>query len=344
MFYTGYVGTSFQIIEKGEGELVVKGRPGENEDMKFPAVDYIPCQFCCGFIRKNDYKKHLILSCCTKPSGQMKFDVTFPINSKIMLAPFVKASRVARREIYDEILLGMRTTEKTPDIRNMCKNDLLLKEFGLAHLDDEYPNEDEKRKKKELVKSQCRLVGVVLKRLNESQIEKLDLSSFISGEYFEEVVKNLEALSEECKSPSVAEKLGLYFHQICLLKLSMAIEAGDDKLIGEAADFKRMQETYWNPCGMDTTGDGVENLTIDIVSLKIILQEKIDEAMKNKRPTPEIWMSVAERVLAQICLINKADNTSLVEAEIANFLDPTSLEDIDFLNVPMKVLSSRLVF
>jgi hypothetical protein len=47
---------NMNMLETGEGELVVVRWPGQ--DVRCNAEDFLPCEFCLGFMRRRDLWKH----------------------------------------------------------------------------------------------------------------------------------------------------------------------------------------------------------------------------------------------------------------------------------------------
>jgi hypothetical protein len=56
---------NMKVLETGDGDLIVVRRPGEDKSCSIH--DFLPCEFCLGFMKRWDLWKHQ-LSCEFKPS------------------------------------------------------------------------------------------------------------------------------------------------------------------------------------------------------------------------------------------------------------------------------------
>ncbi|XP_052268545.1 uncharacterized protein LOC127869927 [Dreissena polymorpha] len=78
-----------QVIERGEGELVVARRPNSKQKEKYSSADYLPCEYCLGFYNKDTLWLH-VNNCCLKPKNKQPSTKNFRRDAKAMLFPFMK--------------------------------------------------------------------------------------------------------------------------------------------------------------------------------------------------------------------------------------------------------------
>ena len=76
---------NMSVLETGEGDLIVIRRPSPGEACT--ADDFQPCQYCLGFIRRQDLWKH-VASCQFKPAYKqaVKYEKV-QMNAKMMIMP-----------------------------------------------------------------------------------------------------------------------------------------------------------------------------------------------------------------------------------------------------------------
>ena len=234
-----------QVIEKGEGELVVARRPSAKNRSKYSSENFLPCEFCLGFYLK-EHLWHHVSKCLLKPLGKAA-SANFCRNAKVLLSPFLKPLSEEEASL-ETFFNGMKETRANPGIVGICKNDPLIAEFAKSMLQRLGEVGEQRIKDTDNARTKVRTVGRLLKKLNDKNdlSTPSPLSTFISGKQFARVVDATKALALECDSPQLALTLGHYVKHIGLLKVNLGIQEDNEECVKEARNFSELYQAHWN--------------------------------------------------------------------------------------------------
>ncbi|XP_074652770.1 uncharacterized protein LOC141907100 [Tubulanus polymorphus] len=316
-----------KVIKEGHGTLVVVRRPNKT-DKPPNAVDYVPCEFCKGFFYKGCLSEHAT-RCHFKPMAKQP-DINYIRTSRNMLSPFVP--RIDEDTVALNLIFSrMRETVANPGIPGICEKDELIGEFALSLYSRLGTAKEQRRKDLANLRTKVRLLGMLLKALNENNGEEnwISLSSYLRGPHFHQIVKCVKKLALEKDSPSVAINLGIYIKHCIVLKMSMGIFEGDKIMQEEGRDFEVVYRAHWN-----NTVSCVANRRIklrklnqgnthpvadDLVVFKDWLDSEIDKALMIHEPTSKQWKHLAYAVLVRIVLFNRRRISEVEEMIMSDF-------------------------
>ena len=163
------------VLETGDGEFIVVRRPGEEETCSID--DFLPCEFCLGFMKRWDLWKHQ-LTCESKPTSmENNGKQQVQLKAKLMLASSITGSNNKK---LNKIVSAM----KNYSISKIVRQDGLIKEFGLMLIEkqggkDAHFTSQKMRELARLVKGLMLVEG----RRNSQ------LSDFLKPEKFDTIVE-----------------------------------------------------------------------------------------------------------------------------------------------------------
>ncbi|CAB4044042.1 Hypothetical predicted protein [Paramuricea clavata] len=121
-----------KILEIGGDELIVVRRPAEDETCTID--DFLPCEFCLGFMKRWDLWKHQ-LACEFNPKPQNEHgNQQVQLKAKLMLAPTITGSE-------DEKLNRILSVMKNDPITKTVQKDPLIKAFGSVMIEKSGPKD-----------------------------------------------------------------------------------------------------------------------------------------------------------------------------------------------------------
>ena len=233
----------FQVIQEGEGELVVARRPSGKNQNTYAAENFLPCEYCLAFYMKDTLWLH-INSCLLKPKEKQP-SANYVRDAKVMLTPFLPDVTEEDAQL-ESFFNGMKETTANPGIPCICKNDLLIKEFSKSMLLRLGEKSEQRIKDIDNVRTKVRTVGRLLKELNETKEAALPLSDYITGRNFGLVTNATKSLALKSDSPQVALTLGHYIKHVALLKISVGIQEDNSDYIKEGRNFQELYQCHWN--------------------------------------------------------------------------------------------------
>ena len=95
---------NMKMLETGDGDLIVVRRPGEGESCSIH--DFLPCEFCLGFMKRWDLWKHQ-QACEYRPCTEANTGVNthVQLKAKLMLTPSITGSD---NERLNKIIAAMK--------------------------------------------------------------------------------------------------------------------------------------------------------------------------------------------------------------------------------------------
>jgi hypothetical protein len=104
------------------------------------------------------------------------------------MSPFMPSPACEEDAEVDDLMDRMKETTSNSGIREICKADPLIREFGRSLVGRLGTNIEQDGKDNDNIRSKLRHVGRLLKCLNESEAEPKELSFYLSGTHFKKVV------------------------------------------------------------------------------------------------------------------------------------------------------------
>ena len=304
---------NMKILEIGGGELIVVRRPAEDETCTID--DFLPCEFCLGFMKRWDLWKHQ-LACEFNPKpenehGNGKQQVQ--LKAKLMLAPTITGSE-------DEQLNRIISVMKHDPITKIVQKDPLIKAFGSFMI------EKSGLKDGQFISQKMRELGRLVEGLMSVEENKnVQLSEFIKPEKFDTVVTavrniagfNSENNKLEVSIPSLALKVGYSIQKCASILSGQALRTKDDLALKDSKNFQKLMRSEWE-CrvshhSLATLHErkfnkvDVPPLAEDVTHLKNFVEQKIEEESKNLKASPTLksWTSLAKLLLVRIVMLNK---------------------------------------
>ncbi|KAJ8320563.1 hypothetical protein KUTeg_002150 [Tegillarca granosa] len=350
--YEGNYIHNLQVLKKGMGELIVIRRPSFESKTTVSALDYIPCEFCKGFVKEEALWMH-VKNCAFRPAV-MEAEKNYVRNGRMMIEPFITTVT----SDFEIVLNKMKETTQCPGVKEICSGDHLIKQFGQALYDKLGTVSEQRISDPDNIRTKMRAVGRLLSKMNENKPQPLPLSSYITGKGFLTVVNSVKELSIEADAPSLAIRLGNYLKQIALIKNSLGIMSEDDLMKKEASDFKDLFDAHWNS-KVSSVANRRQKLrslnkkieipsTSDLMKLKDFLISNINECLKNTKPTYDEWVWMAQLLIVRIVLFNKRRINEVAELKISDYEERVSdtnfeiSEVLDSLDVSERALAKRM--
>ena len=172
-------------------------RPNALNKQKYESYKFLPCEFCLGFYFEDLLWLHQ-QSCKLRPK-QTQPSTNCVRDARTIIAPFIQDISHEDAKL-EQMFDGMKETSANPGIPNLCKNDLLIREFAkslLCRLGDE---SEQRQKDVDNVPTKVRTVGRLLQELNSTHGQK-SMAEYISPQNFFHVVEATKSLSLKTQSP-----------------------------------------------------------------------------------------------------------------------------------------------
>ena len=176
-----------QVIQSGVGCLIVARRPQEQQSNVHDASKYLPCEFCYGFYRRDCLAAHA-KQCIVRPKDSPA--PNYIRNGTVMLAPFMNTDSDEMASFFDK----MKETVENPGLRELCRKDKLIYDFAKAQLERIRDKSEQRLKAESNVSTKVRTVGRLLVRLNKDDNTSNELSFYITGKQFQNVVDGVKKL------------------------------------------------------------------------------------------------------------------------------------------------------
>ena len=299
-------------LETGEGELIVVRRPGEGESCTIS--DFLPCEYCLGFMKKWDLWKHQ-QSCEFKTGSECDRSGKQCVQqkAKLILAP---ATTGTNNVSLNRVLCSM----KCDSISDIVKRDQLIKAFGLMLL------EKNGLKNSQFVSQKMRELGRLVEGIMTIEENKnVELSNFLRPEKFDIIVKavrNVAGFSGENGQlevgiPSLALKVGYSLQKCASILTGQALRSKDESALKDSKNFQRLMKSEWEYTvshhSLTTLHErkfnkvNVPPLADDIANLRNYIDKKIEEESMSleQSPTTKTWTSLARLLLARVVMLNK---------------------------------------
>ena len=306
---------NMRSLETGDGELIVVRRPGENESCTID--DFLPCEFCLGFMKRWDLWKHQ-LTCehkpCTEADDQANSkNKQAQLKAKLMLAPSKTGSS---NGTLNKIIGAM----KIDSISKIVTQDSLIKEFGSMLI------EKQGGKDAQFISQKMReLARLVEGLMSVEGRNDLQLSDFLTPEKFDTIVRAIRYIAgfrEESGHlqvgiPSLALKIGYSIHKCCSILTGQALRSKDDARFKAIKNFQKIMRSEWeyrvSHHSLTSLHERRFNkvhmppLAEDMACLQAYIDGKISEESKNLREDPNVksWTMLAKLLLSRAIMLNK---------------------------------------
>ncbi|KAJ8302560.1 hypothetical protein KUTeg_018956 [Tegillarca granosa] len=338
------------VLKEGKGKLVVYRRPKEYTCASL----YIPCEYCLSFVNEKLMWQHAI-SCFFRPAS-VDTEKNYVRNGRLMLEKFVIREQEEQDQLemdLNDIIDKMKETTKNPGLKEICKNDKLIREFGLSLTEKLGTKEEQRRKDSDNIRTKMRSVARLLLKLNENKLVPQPLCSYICPREFRNTVRAVKELSREVDSPKLALNLGNYIKQICLLKASLGLEQENGQKRQEAKDFKEHFDAHWGTrvssvanrsMRLKTMNKKIDiPLTEDLLKCTDYLIKEVAECLKVKSPTYDQYVKLAKLLIVRITLFNKRRIFEVDELRIQDFEKRIKGHDADAFNVVNLCVKMQLI-
>ena len=246
-----------------------------------------------------------------------------------MLSPLLTREQEETNQELQTLWDKMKETAKNPGVPAVCQSDTIVTEFALSQLDRIGTAEEQRKKDMDNVRTKIRTIGRLLKKINQRESNWKSMSDILTGQQFDSVVKATKELALESDSPQLALVLSRYVKQCCLLKMSVGIKTGDEKMQKEAKDFDYLYQAHWNN-SVSCVALRRQRLrkinkkpntpsTADVVTLSTWLQKQIEKRLQRETFEQNEWREFAEIVLARILVFNRRRISEVEEMKWDDF-------------------------
>lgn len=316
---------NMNVLETGEGDLIVVRRPNAASAQTCKAVDFLACQHCLGFIRKKELWKHV---CPFKPDDMpTNKHQSVQAMSKVMM---ISALSGDTNSLLNQVMATMRTDE--PAL--VARNDWLIKKVGMLLVEKHGTknNQDTSQKMREL----SRLL-IQLRKTDTNQ--NAELSDYIRPEKFDVVVEAVKVLckfeindgQQNVKTPSLSLKLGHSLKKCTNIMKGKALKEKDKDREVDADNFAKLLDMEWSHRishhSLTTLSSRKFNkvdmlpLTEDLTKLRQFIKRKISESTEEirKHPLLDDWKLLAQLTLTKLVMFNKRRGGEASKLEVKSY-------------------------
>ena len=301
------------VLETGRGELILKRRPVSDE--KCIPGDYLPCQYCLGFIKRQELWKH-IKSCDSKPEG---YDT--PKYQRVQAkARLLLPNPATCSSDTSSILRRLFLTMKRDEVFQVAQDDWLINEVGLF-LVEKYGE-----KQQHLTSQKMRELARLLTELRAADFSpNAQLSDFIKPAKFDVVIGAVKSLSkfqieegvQRVATPLLSLKVGYSLKRCVSILRGKAFRTKDKDLQEDTDNFEKLLDSEWSHRishhSLNTMGESKFNkieilpLAEDLEKLRRSLLSKISSSTQvlAEQPQLEAWSHLAQATLARLVIFNK---------------------------------------
>ena len=303
---------NMKMLETGEEDLIVVRRPGEGESCSIH--DFLPCEFCLGFMKRWDLWKHQ-QACEYRPCTEANTGINthVQLKAKLMLTPSITGSD---NERLNKIIAAM----KNDSIARIVAHDSLIKQFGSMLVERQGGKDAQFTSQK--MRELARLVeGLMAVEENES----IQLSDFIKPEKFDTIVKavrNIAGFDEQSGHlqvaiPSLALKLGYSLQKCSSILSGQALQSKDDATFKDLKNFQKLMQSEWeyrvSHHSLTSLHERrfnkvhVPPLAEDMMCLRKNIDQRIADEPKNLRDHPDgkSWTLLAKLLLSRAIMLNR---------------------------------------
>ena len=209
-----------------------------------------------------------------------------------------------------------------------------------------------------LFPKQNKPAGHLLVILNKEANTSNELSFYITGKQFQNVVDGVKKLSQERNSPNIALVLVHYLKQIALIKYSMGIQSDNKDIQREPKHFRVLFDADWNSkiSHVANRRNKLRQInkssmlpnTEDIMKAKEHLIVKMNEGIANSNPNYSEWRDTAKATLCRLVLFNRRRISEIEEMTVDDFeqrvCGDTEKEILETLSQSERALSERYVY
>ncbi|ESO90443.1 hypothetical protein LOTGIDRAFT_164025 [Lottia gigantea] len=310
-------------LEDGHGQIITVRRPTVDRDHS----NYIPCQYCLGFFKKQDFWRHAKIC---NPKSPPSHRVYHQRASAALLPVSKNATLHFREKILDKLSID--------EISLAARNDATIVAYGIKLFKKCAQNKQQFQYVRQKMRELARLLLVVRKKNKDIYA----LKDFIKPTFFHDILEATKEVAQFCeesasfKTPSLVPKLGGSLKKCAENLKAEAIITGDKSLKKDALDFLDLCNTEWNievsVLARETLDKVKFNkpkrlpLTEDLQILNNYLREKaeLEKRQLETHANSTIWRNFAETLLAQLVLFNRRRGGETQLLLLQQFLDGIS--------------------
>ena len=297
---------NYDVMEKGEGQLVVVYRPNHNADPK----DYRPCRYCFGWFARKEAWQHKCVANTEKGEGKSKKGLLWRL-----LVPSLSSSM--RKKLLQTIVDQL----KEGQVKECVKNDSLILEFAKLDCKETSSIDVCRNRVRELAR-------LLLEYRRCSNMEDATLMSLLSATELPMVIKAAQVLcgfdriTGQLTIPSLALKLGASLQKAALILLNQAVllGAGDAKR-QEMEEYNTLLENTWekdissyarialqgHPQITDSTPAQL-SLSTDVVALSRYLHETAETCLQQLAQdvvdVRRVWDQLSQCTMVHLMIFN----------------------------------------
>lgn len=275
-------------------------------------------------------------------------------NGRGIIAPYIPA--VFDTSGVDDLFAPLRETTANPRVKEICKEDPLIRAYAKSRLERLGTEEEQRVKDMNLIRYRCRVLARLLTQLNLSTFQWKSLDEFITAPKFDDVIAATRALSLACDSPKLACNIGHFISQCAEQKTSLAIRSKDTEKRQDAKDFMDLFSVEWNNkitsianrrmALQKLNKPVIMPITQDMVTLSEWLSTEMTSISNVQCPSPGQCKRMANLLLVKILIFNKRRIAEVQELLVEDYRKRSTKEDIseeviNSLNISEKTLAKR---
>ena len=352
------------VLREKVGQLIVVRR---SVGIK-TCSDYLPCIFCYGFFEQEQLWRH-VRACIHRPSvqddeGESALTISsIKSQSRMLLeGAGLHMNQVTSKNDYSELNETVIEKMRNDDVTSVVANDEIILSFGNGLL------EKKGTEKRHEIGQRMRQVARLLMEVRRIEKKKVDLSTCLSGIWFDKVVfatRQLCVVQKETtiggvkmlEKPSLGVHLGHSLLKCCAVKRGRSLKNNSVVEHEESTAFAELMGIEWNnkvssgalQTLKERRFDKVEvlPLTSDLLILRNFVSKELVCAKQNlaENFNDANWKRLSNLVFVAVTCFNKRRGGEVAKMTLKAFINRPAWRDIhnDEFKKSLTILELKLL-
>ncbi|XP_057303145.1 uncharacterized protein LOC130640517 [Hydractinia symbiolongicarpus] len=301
-----------KVLKAGHGSMIIYR---QSKGLHKPD-DYIPCEFCLGFIYAGDINRHCKRCVHRKIEGD-EHHINIQNQCELLLYP-------PKKPVGGSIELQESVVQPMNNDNELIKSDELILTYGSFIVSGKGVKESSNISQKMRI-----LARLVLEIRRNASMKDFSLLDCLTPAFFDDVVEATKRLAgftntnndgekvPAFNKPSLALKLGYALENCAMLLQGLGLRKGDDTIVVKAQKFQKIFQSEWSvrisSASLRSLADNRFNkddilpLTSDLLLLKSYCDKRLQEVLKEIKITPsrDLWRELADIILTRVTVFNK---------------------------------------
>ena len=345
------------VIESGQGDLIVGRQSTKPMTLSQKIQSYLPCIYCCVLYMKHDLWRHA-QKCRFRCPDDMTCN-SILIHSRMMLRGAVDIKLDVNDKFKADVLQGMRND----CITKIVLGDAIILKYG-QHLHQRLG-----RNRAHDISQRMRQLARLIKEMNSGRPDEdpeVSLSECLSGSMFDNVVEATSFLSVPSTStlgrpmfsnPSIGLKLGHALVKCAEIKKGLGIRQDDNGTIKEADAFLSQHKSEWTSSvsahSLATFKHRKYNNPIQLPSVADLLKLKSYQESRMRKladklalqPSYSSWRELCEVVFTRVVIFNRRRSGEMAKLALPAYQNRPRWEEVasDEIKASLTALEKQLL-